>query len=66
MASEYRITSSNKRERTITISSYTDGKLTSKYRNYRLTKEDFRYYTSTPTQHDIYDFLKSDDYYILK
>lgn len=59
---ETRITSSNKRERTITITKSENGRPYARYRSVKLTKEEFNYYTNHATENDIRQFLKSDDY----
>lgn len=63
----YRIVSTNKRERTITIRhDYTDGSTPTFYKSCKLNKEDFNYYRNYATENDIKQFLKGDDYYILR
>lgn len=60
------IISSNKRDRTIIIrKTYEDGTKVV-YKSVRLTKDEFHYYRNHATEHDIKQFLKSDDYYIKK
>ena len=61
----YTITA-NHSKRTLTIRVYHNGKLSSKYRTLKLSKEDFHYYSNFATQGDIRQFLKSDEYYIVK
>lgn len=62
-----RITSTNKRERTITITKYnSEGKPYAKYRSNTLPKEEFNYYEHYATEDDIKNFLKSDDYYEIR
>lgn len=57
----------NNSKRTITIRHYIDGKLFSKYRSFKLNKEDWQYYGGGyATENDIKQFLKSSDYYIVK
>ena len=62
----YEIISTNKRERTITIKcTYENGDIT-KYKSIPLTKEEWHYYSNHATENDIKNFLKTDDYYIIK
>lgn len=65
MMTELRIIRTNKKERTITIKKTTD-KGTSIYKSYPLEKNEFNYYKNNATQHDLFDFLRSDDYYMIK
>lgn len=62
----YEIISTNKIERTITIKcTYENGDIV-KYKSTPLAKEEWQYYANYATENDIKNFLKSDDYYILK
>lgn len=62
----YEIIRTNKRERTITIKcTYENGDVV-KYKSTPLPKEEWQYYANHATENDIKNFLKSDDYYILK
>lgn len=62
----FKIVSSNKRNRTITFKKfYSDGTFT-KYRTLPLDRETWHYYTNHATLGDWLQFLKGDDYYILK
>lgn len=57
----------NRSRRTITIRHFIDGKLISKYRSFRLNKEDWNYYgEGFASENDIKNFLKSTDYYVVK
>lgn len=56
----------NRRERTLTIREYVNGKLSLKFRSIRLPKNEFNYYDNCATENDIRNFLKSSDYYIVK
>ena len=57
---------SNKKERTITIEkTFTDGSKT-RYKSVTLSKDEWHYMTQYATENDIKNFLKSDNYYILK
>lgn len=58
-----KVTSSNKRERTITITCYYDDGTKVVFKSYQLSKEDFHYYRNHATYHDILQFLKTGDYY---
>lgn len=60
-----KITSRNKRNRTITITRFENGKPFVKYRSVRLPKEEFDYYSNYATDSDIIDFLKTEEYYKL-
>lgn len=62
MATDYKI-SLNKAKRTYTIRRYDNGRLTSKYRSYPQSKEDF---SENWTENDIKSFLKFGDYYVIK
>lgn len=42
------------------------GKLFAKYRTYRMTPDDWRYYSSSATERDWYQWLKTDEYYVIK
>ena len=56
---------SNNKQRTFTIRTYVDGVLSSKYRTIKMSKEEFnssQYYTSN----DWNEFLKTNDYYLVK
>ena len=55
----------NESKRTFTIRTYHDGKLTAKYRTVKLNKEEFNA-ESYNTQNDWKQFLKSNDYYLVK
>lgn len=62
----YKVVSSNKRERTITIQcTYEDGSKV-KYRSNQLSKDEWEYYVHYATENDIKQFLKTDDYYLIK
>ena len=57
---------SNKREKTITIrKEYGDGTFTT-YKSVRLPQDEFDYMVNYATENDIKQFLKTDDYYILR
>lgn len=56
----------DKRKRTLTIRSFIEGKLQAKYRTIPQTPHDFDYYTSTATQNDIRQLLKTNDYYVVR
>lgn len=56
----------NRSERTLTIREYVNGKLSLKFRSIRLPKDEFNYYANYATENEIRNFLKSDDYYIVK
>lgn len=62
MATSYKI-SLNRSKRTYTIRRYDNGRLTSKYRSYPQSKEDF---SENWTENDIKSFLKFGDYYVIK
>lgn len=62
MATSYKI-SLNRSKRTYTIRRYDNGRLTSKYRSYPQSKEDF---SENWTESDIKSFLKFGDYYVIK
>lgn len=63
----YKIVSTNKRERTITIRhDYDDGSTPTFYKSFRINKEEFNYYKNHATENDIKQFLKGCDYYILR
>lgn len=57
----YKITY-NRSKKTYTIRVYSDGKIYVKYRSYPQGKD----YTETHTENDIYNFLRSNDYYVVK
>lgn len=62
----YEIIRTNKSERTITIKcTYEDGSSV-KYKSTPQPKEEWHYYANHATENDIKQFLKSDDYYIIK
>ena len=52
----------NQSQRTFTIRTYINGKLSTKYRTIKLSKEEFQSCESN-TQNDWRQFLKSDEYY---
>lgn len=52
----------NKSQRTFTIRTYVDGKLSSKYRTIKLSKEEFQN-AEYNTDNDWKQFLKTDEYY---
>lgn len=57
---------SNKREKTITIRvNYDDGSKIY-YKSCELTEYEFYYYTNHAKQHDLENFLKSNEYYELR
>ena len=63
-----KVTRSNKRERTVTITKdYADGTKTV-YKSIPLSKQEFAYYTEYATENDLRQFLNttSGEYYILK
>lgn len=53
----------NRRERTYTIRVYENGKPIAKYRSYQQSKQDFSEHW---TENDIKNFLRTDDYYLVK
>ena len=55
----------NYSKRTYTIRVYFDGKLSSKYRTIPMSKEEF-YSNEINTNEDCKQFLKSNEYYIVK
>lgn len=57
----YKITY-NRSKKTYTIRVYDNGKIYVKYRSHPQGKD----YSETHTQNDIYNFLRSNDYYIVK
>lgn len=57
----YKITY-NRSRKTYTIRAYIDGRIYVKYRSYPQGEE----YSEYHTQNDIYNFLRSNDYYIVK
>ena len=57
----YKITY-NRSKKTYTIRVYDNGKIYVKYRSYPQGED----YSETHTQNDIYNFLRSNDYYIVK
>lgn len=63
----YRILRTNKKERTITIRCQYDRSKDGHvdYKSYPLSKDDFNYYCNYATQSDIYQFMRTDDYYVL-
>lgn len=62
----YRISRSNKRERTITIEVYYMNGDVVHYRSTPLSQDDFHYYTNHATENDIKNFLKTGDYYEIR
>lgn len=58
-----KVTSSNEKLRTITITCYYDDGTKVVYKSIGLSKEDFHYYRNHATYHDILQFLKTEDYY---
>ena len=62
---EYTITG-NKSKRTFTIREYYNGRLSSKYRTVKQSKNDFHYYSLFATQNDIKQLLRSGDCYLIK
>lgn len=62
---DYRILSSNKRERTFTILVTHENGAKTKYRSYRQSKADFEYYTHYASRFDLFNFLKTDEYYTI-
>jgi hypothetical protein len=56
----------NARLRTLTIRAFYGGKLHAKYRSVPQTPSDYHYYTTHATQNDIKQFLKTDDYYVIR
>lgn len=62
---DYRIISSNKRERTFTILVTHEDGTTTKYRTIRQPKSDFDYYTNYATRNDLVQFMKTDEYYTI-
>ena len=61
-----RVVRSNKRERTITIRKDYDDNSAVFYRSYRMSPEDFRYYTEWANYEDLAYFLKRGDYEEIK
>jgi len=61
----YTVTANHSRK-TLTIIRYDDGRLTSKYRTFPLSKEDFLYYSNFATQNDIKNFLQHEEYKVVK
>ena len=59
------IAKANKRNRTFTLRIWIKDKMVSKYRTVRMSKEEFLGNIQN-TQNDWNNFLKSDDYYIIK
>jgi hypothetical protein len=57
----YKITY-NRSKKTYTIRVYSNGKIYVKYRSYPQGSE----YSEHHTQNDIYNFLRSNDYYVVK
>lgn len=55
----------NKSKRTFTIRTYINGVLSSKYRTFTFSKEEFET-ESNNTENDWKQFLKSNDYYLVK
>lgn len=63
----YRILRTNKRERTITIrQQYKKTKGHIDYKSFPLSKEEFEYYAHYATEGDIRNFLRTENYYVLK
>lgn len=62
---EIKITSSNKKHRTITITKYFSDSSYVRYRSYSLTQEEFDFYTNEATEDDLVNFLNTDIYYLL-
>jgi len=56
---------SNKKERTFTLRTYINGVLSSKYRTSKMSKEEFNS-NEYNTHSDWVEFLKTDDYYLVK
>lgn len=57
----------NKSKRTFTIRKYDEnGKLIAKYRSYPQDNENFNYYSNYATENDKKQFLKSNDYYVVR
>ena len=55
----------NQSARTFTIRTYVNGKLSSKYRTIKLSKEEFQSEENN-TENDWKQFLKSSDYYVVR
>ena len=55
----------NKSARTFTIRTYVDNKFSSKYRTIKFSKEEFEN-NEYNTENDWKQFLKTDDYYVVK
>lgn len=58
----YKITSTNKRERTVTITRYLNSKPYDRRRSARLDKEEFNYYSRYATESDIKNLLYNEDF----
>lgn len=57
----------NHSNHTATIRKYDkSGKLFAKYRTYRMRPDDWRYYSSYATERDWYQWLKTNEYYVVK
>lgn len=56
----------NHSKRTFTLRIYEDGKLYEKYRTIPQNKEDFNYYDNFATHRDWLQFLKTDEYYVVR
>lgn len=55
----------NNSKRTFTIRTYVNGKLSSKYRTIEMSRYEFES-NKYNTENDWFQFLKSDDYYVVK
>lgn len=56
----------NHGKRTFTLRIYDNGHLYAKYRTIPQDRENFNYYANFATQNDWRQFLKTDEYYVVK
>lgn len=64
MNESYKVISSNKRTRSLTIHRYIDGQFAERHIVRNLSKAEFEYITTDATQNDIYNFLSDNEHEI--